>query len=124
MKAINLIVLATALLIATVAFADRQPDRNLWIAIDDGTENGGLFVNLDGEELAGGADLFEVTELRTLQGVNSSYQMGVVTIYSDNELDETTKEKIEAVLSLSGHTGVVVFVGRNRISSMEINGTD
>jgi len=124
MKAIRLIVLATALLIATVALADRQQDRNLWVAIDDGTENGGLFVNLDGEELAGGAEIFEVAELRALQGVNSSSQMDVVTIYSDNELDETTKEKIEAVLSLSGHTGEVIFVGRNRISYTEINGTD
>lgn len=124
MKVINLIVLAMALLIATVAFADRQQDRNLWVAIDDGTENGGLFVNLEGEELAGGVDIFAVTELRTLQGVNSRLNMGVVTIYSDHELDETTKEKIEAVLSLSGHTGVVIFVGRNRISSTEINGTD
>lgn len=124
MKAIYLVLLATALLVATIAFADRQQDRNLWVAIDDGTENGSLFVNLEGEELAGGADIFEVTGLRTLQGVNSSLNMGVVTIYSDNDLDETTKEKIEAVLSLSGHTRVVIFVGRNRISSMEINGTD
>ena len=124
MKVIDLIVLAMALLVATVAVADRQQDRNLWVAIDDGTENGGLFVNLEGEGLPGGADLFEVTELRTLQGVNSRLRMGVVTIYSDNELNETTKEKIESVLSLSGHTGEVVFVGRNRISSTEINGTD
>ena len=83
MKAINLVVLVTALLVATVAFADRQQDRNLWVAIDDGTENGGLFVNLDGEELAAGADIFQATELSALQGVNSSLQMGAITIYSD-----------------------------------------
>lgn len=124
MKAINLVLLATALLVATIAVADRQQDRNLWVAIDDGTENGSLFVNLDGEELAAGVNIFPVTELSALQGVNSSLQMGAVTIYSDNELDEATKEKIATVLSLSGHTGEVIFVGRNKISYTEINGTD
>ncbi|NOX68752.1 MAG: hypothetical protein GXP15_06170 [Gammaproteobacteria bacterium] len=101
MKAIKLVVLTVTLLAAASVFADQKQDRQLWVAIDDGTENGSLFVNLDGE-------------LRN----------DAITIYSNNELDETTKEKIETVLSLSGHTGDVIFVGRNRISLTEINGTD
>ncbi len=101
MKAIKLVVLTVTLLAAASVFADQKQDRQLWVAIDDGTENGSLFVNLDGE-------------LRN----------DAITIYSNNELDETTKEKIETVLSLSGHIGDVIFVGRNRISLTEINGTD
>lgn len=123
MKAIIRIVLAMALLAAIVALADRQHDGMLWVAIDDGTENGSLFVNLEGVQFDAGSDDFPLTDLNSLQGVNDNngLQTKAITIISENALDNATREKIETVLFSSGHTGIVVFVDRNGISLMEIN---
>lgn len=126
MKAANIITLLATLLLSFAVCADQWHDRKLWVAIDDGTDNGGLFINLDGDPVGSGPDVVPVTDLRVLQGVDSRIYTptNAITIITDQTLDDEIKKKIETLFSNSGHSGQVVFVDRSKISSTEENATN
>jgi|GEM_PF-5612032 len=126
MKAEKIVILIVALLLSFAAFADQWNDRKLWVAIDDGTEDGGLFIDLNGDPVGSSPDEVQGTDLRNFQGVGSRNDTptNTVTIITDQTLDDEIKEEIESLLSNSGHAGQVVFVDRNKISSSEENATN
>ncbi len=118
MGVVKAVILATSLLVAMTAFADQRHDRKLWVAIDDGTEDGGLFINFDDNKVA--------SRLGSLQSVDAKRvsQVDAITIISSKLLDDTTKEKLENVLSASGYTEEVIFVYRSKQPSVEKNATN
>ena len=126
MKAEKIIILIVTLLLSFAAVADQRQDRKLWVAIDDGTEDGGLFIDLNGDPIGSSPDVVQVTDLRDFQrtGSRNDAPTNAITIITDQTLNDEIKEEIESLFSNSGHTGQVIFVDRNKISSTEENATN
>ncbi len=118
MSVANIVVLTASLLLALTGFADQRHDRKLWVAIDDGTEDGGLFINFDDNKGASDHGNEQPVDAR------SAGQTDSITIISSKLLDDATKEKIETVLSASGHIEEVIFVHRSWDSSDEKSATN
>ena len=107
-------VLAIGVLLApsmanTLGTPEQLHERKLMIAIDDGTEDGQLFVEMDDSDWAASRDDSPLP-------VERIHDPDDVVIVSSGAIDDKTKDCIRLILSSSGHAGKVVFMDHREAS--------
>lgn len=108
---------------SVLATPERIHEQKLLIAIDDGTEDGQLFVEMDNSatavlqgDLPPGEPRPPIDTLRRVP-VERMSKPGDVMIVSNRTIDNETRDCIRSILSSSGHGGEVVFVDHQEASA-------
>ena len=117
-------VLAIGVLLAsplanTLGTPEQIHERKLMIAIDDGTEDGQLFVEIDDRDWTASREDLRPDDSRL--PAKRIHDPGDVMVVSSRAIDQKARDCIRLILSSSGHAGEVLFMD-HREASESLNG--